>query len=279
MNPHGIEILDRANHHEVVANVAHHFEFVFFPTQRRFLNQRLMHRAGVQRARNQVRKFFAIVSNRAARTAQRERGPNHHGIPQLVRQTHCIRNRSHHFGRRYFQPNVAAHIFEQQTVLGNLDCLHRRANQLHIIFFENPRLGKLHREIQSRLSSHSWQQRIWPFGCDDRFKIFLRQRLDVRPVRSLRIRHDRRRIRIDEDYLIPFRTQRLASLRPRIVELAPLPDHNRPRANNQNLPNVSPFRHLLFGQQPHRDVSFISATKSSNRYRASCGPGEASGWY
>ena len=44
----------------------------------------------------------------------------------------------------------------------------------------------------------------------------------------------------------PSDAQSLASLRPRIVELASLPNHNRPRADNHNLLDVSPFRHDRF---------------------------------
>ena len=243
MNPHGVEIFNRANHHKVVPNVAHHFQLVFFPTQRGFLDQCLMHRTGIQRPRDQVTKLLPIVSNRTPRSAQRERRPNHHGISKLVRQPHSVGNRSHHFRRRHLQPNFAANILEQQPIFRNFDRFQRCANQLHIIFFENPRFRQLHRKIQPCLSSHRRQQRVRPLRRNNRLQIFLSQRLNVSPVRSLRVRHNRRRIRIDQHHLVPFRAQRLASLRPRVVKLAPLPNHNRPRADDQYFLNVSPFRH------------------------------------
>jgi hypothetical protein len=54
-----------------------------------------------------------------------------------------------------------------------------------------------------------------------------RDRLDVRPIRELRIGHDRGRIGVDEDDLIPLFLQRLRRLRSRIIELGGLPDDDR----------------------------------------------------
>ena len=64
--------------------IAHHFELVFLPAEHGFLDQRLVHGAGVERARNGVGKFLAVVGDRAARAAQRERRANHHRIAKLV---------------------------------------------------------------------------------------------------------------------------------------------------------------------------------------------------
>ena len=64
------------------------------------------------------------------------------------------------------------------------------------------------------------------------------ERLDVRAPHELRIRHDRRRVRVDEHDVVAERRQRLGALRARVVELAGLPDDDRPRADEQNLLDV-----------------------------------------
>src|SRR5207245_7747434 len=66
----------------------------------------------------------------------------------------------------------------------------------------------------------------------------------------------------------PLTTEHLAGLRSRVVELAALPDHDRTRPDHQDGPDV-----LASG---HQD---ISSRKRAKRWRASWGPGAASGWY
>ena len=64
------------------------------------------------------------------------------------------------------------------------------------------------------------------------------ERLDVRARGELRIGHDRRRVRVDEDDLVPLLAERLGPLGPRVVELARLPDDDGPRADEQYLVQV-----------------------------------------
>src|SRR5437762_155078 len=72
-----------------------------------------------------------------------------------------------------------------------------------------------------------------PFLPDDLPHRLGRDRLDVRPVAERGVGHDRRRIRVHQHDPEPLRLQRLARLHARIVELAPLPDDNGPRAEDQ----------------------------------------------
>src|SRR4029453_7777920 len=92
-----------------------------------------------------------------------------------------------------------------------------------------------------------------------------RDRLDVRDVRHLRVRHDRRRIGIDEDDPVALLLQRLARLRARVVELAGLPDDDRAGADDEDALDVGAAWHVYFLS--------ISLMKRSNRYAMSCGPG------
>ena len=55
-----------------------------------------------------------------------------------------------------------------------------------------------------------------------------RDRLDIGPVRHVGIGHDGGGIGVDEDDPVALRAQRLAGLRPGIIELARLADDDRP---------------------------------------------------
>ena len=61
-----------------------------------------------------------------------------------------------------------------------------------------------------------------------------RDRLDVGPVRRLRVGHDRRRVAVDQNDLEPLGAQRLAGLGPRVVELTGLADDDRTGADDQD---------------------------------------------
>ena len=93
------------------------------------------------------------------------------------------------------------------------------------------------------------------------------QRLDVGRGGELGVGHDRRRVRVDEHDLVALLEQHLAGLHAGVVELGRLADHDRPRADQQDLLDVVAPRHAA------------SSRKLSKRWRASCGPGPASGWY
>src|SRR5579884_172326 len=111
-------------------------------------------------------------------------------------------------------------------------------------------------------------ERIGPLGGDDPLEHGHGERLDVRAVGELGIGHDRRRVRVDEDDAVALLAQRLARLRPRVVELARLADHDRPRADEQDRVEIGAPGHRLRLQPvcapPHRPRS-ISSTKRRKR--------------
>jgi hypothetical protein len=49
-------------------------------------------------------------------------------------------------------------------------------------FFQHSCIIKLDGDIQRRLPTHSWQQRVGPLALDDRFDEVLGQRLDVSSI-------------------------------------------------------------------------------------------------
>jgi hypothetical protein len=53
-------------------------------------------------------------------------------------------------------------------------------------------------------------------------------RFDIGVIGVLRVRHDRRRIRVDQTHLQAFFAEHAARLRSRVVELARLADDDRP---------------------------------------------------
>src|SRR5215217_7343264 len=88
---------------------------------------------------------------------------------------------------------------------------------------------------------------VWPpiglLALDDQLDELRRHRLDVRPIRDLRIGHDRRWVGVDQDDLEPLLAKRLGGLRTGVVELGRLPDDDRAGADDEDPMDVSASRH------------------------------------
>jgi hypothetical protein len=110
--------------------------------------------------------------------------------------------------------------------LRHFDGVDLRANQLHAVLLQDAALVERHREVERGLAADGRQHGVGLLLGDDCFDHFGRERLDVRLIRQLRVRHDRRRVAVDQHHLEPFRAQRLARLGARVVELARLSDHD-----------------------------------------------------
>ena len=76
VHAHRIEILDGTDDDAVVHPVAHDFHLEFLPADQRFFDQHFAHWRKIQAARSDLIKFFAVVSDPAASTAQSERRTN-----------------------------------------------------------------------------------------------------------------------------------------------------------------------------------------------------------
>jgi hypothetical protein len=72
MHAHRVEIFDGADDHEVVAKIAHHFEFELFPAEDGFFNEGFMDRAHVERVGDGLRELFAVVSDGTAGSTKRK---------------------------------------------------------------------------------------------------------------------------------------------------------------------------------------------------------------
>ena len=82
------------------------------------------------------------------------------------------------------------------------------------------------------------QQRVRSFPLDDLGHHFPGQRFNVGPIRRVGIGHDRGGIAVDQHHLVLLFAQGLAGLRPRIVELAGLSDHDRAGPDQQDFSQV-----------------------------------------
>ena len=139
-----------------------------------------------------------------------------------------------HAGARHIEADLEHRLLEGQAVFALVNGGGIRADHPHAVPLQHAALVELHGAIQRRLAAERRQQRVRLFARDDLLHHLGRDRLDVRPVGELRVRHDRGRIRVHEDHLVAFLLQRLAGLDAGVVELAPLADDDGAGADEED---------------------------------------------
>ncbi len=243
VHAHRVDVLDRADDDAVILPVAHHLHLEFFPAEQGFLDQELARRRAVESALAHFDEFVLVVGDAAAGAAQRERradnrrkadvGLNFQRLLEIVRDAGAGRAQSDARHRR----------LEFFPVLGLVDRLLGRTDQLDVEAGQDAFAREIERAVQRRLAAHRRQQSVRSLLFDDLGHHRPGDRLDVRRVGHIRVGHDRRRIRVDQDHAIAFLAQGLARLCTGIVEFASLADDDRTGADDQNRLDVSALGH------------------------------------
>ncbi len=243
VDAHRIDVLDRADHDEIVGDVAHHLELELFPADHRFLDQHFVDRAELEAALGEVAELFDVVGDAATDAAQRERRPDHDREPERVRQLHRFGRITRQAALRDVEADRPHRVLEQLAVFGNLDRFDRGADQPDVVLRQRAGVGEIHGQIEGGLAADGRQNRVRPLALDDRGEKFRRQRLHVGAIRQLRVGHDRGWIAVHQDDLEALGAQRLARLGARVIELAGLPDHDRTGAKDEHPAKVGSLRH------------------------------------
>ena len=213
VNAHRVHVFDGADDHAVVRVVAHHLHLEFLPPEERLLDEHLAHRRHVQPARDDRFKFLAIVSDAAARAAERESRPDdERHRADLRRHRAPLLHRVRHAGGRHIETDLQHRVLKCEPVLALVNRRRLRADHAHAVFLQHAEFVELHRAVQRRLAAERRQQRVRLLRDDDFFHHLRRDRLDVSAVRKLRVRHDRRRIRVHEDDRVALLLERLTGL-------------------------------------------------------------------
>jgi hypothetical protein len=134
-------------------------------------------------------------------------------------------------------------LSEEFAVLGHVDGLARRGDELHVVFFQHTLTREVERAVEARLATHRGQQCVRALPGDDALHGRPVNGLDVDRVGHFRVRHDRGRVGIHQDDAIALLAQGLACLCARIVELAGLADHDRACADDQNALDIGALGH------------------------------------
>ena len=251
MHAHRVHILDGADDDAVVLGVADNLHLVFLPADHRFLDQDLRGGRGFEATLGDGHIFFAVVGDAAAGAAERERRPDdgrqRHVFQRLLGLGDVVREPRF----RCRQPDLGHGLAEKLAILGLVDGVRLCADHFDVEALQRAVAEQPKRSVQRRLAAHGGQKRHTlvgigvAFALDDLGDDLRRDRLDIGGVGQIRVRHDRRRIGIDQNDPVSLRLQRFTRLRAGIVEFASLADYDRASPYDEDGVNIGTFGHSL----------------------------------
>ncbi len=241
VDAHRVEVLDRADDDDVVRGVPHDLELELLPALDRLLDQDLVRRATPARPllRRSLRNSPSVFATPPPEPAERERGPDRRaGSPISSAIASASASDADALGARDLGADLEHRLLEEVAVLGQPHGALVGADELDVALLEDAPLGEREGEVDGRLAADGRQDRVRPLPVDDPLQEVGRQRLDVGGVGELRVRHDRGRVRVDEDDAVALALERPDGLGARVVELAGLADDDRPRSDDEDRSNV-----------------------------------------
>ena len=131
--------------------------------------------------------IFAVIRNTTASAAQCESGANNGGQTNLVQRVKrdlyagiqiAVRC-SYNSGFGILEANAIHSFAEQFAIFGHFDGIAFCTNHFDVVFGKNAHFLKREGGVQSGLSAHRGQQRIWFFLGDDLGNNVRRNWLDV----------------------------------------------------------------------------------------------------
>src|SRR4029453_11288554 len=212
-----------------------------------------------------------VVGETAPATPEREGRSHDHGEAQLRPHREGVVDRPCDPGPRDVEAGLRHDALEAASILRPMDRLERRAEHADPEPVEVTGLRERDADVEAGLTAERGEQRIGPLALQDLQDRSWRERLDVGAVGEAGVGHDRGRVRVHERNLEALPPEHRAGLRARVVELARLADHDGTGPDHHDRAQV--------GASRHQTPPSIIERKASKRYRESCGPGAASGWY
>jgi hypothetical protein len=184
-----------------------------------------------------------VVGDPGAEATHREAGTHHDGVVQLAGGGEAVVHRGADPAAGDLGTDPLDDLLEPLPVLPRLDGIDVRADEFDAVLVEDARLVQRDRGVEGGLPAEGGEQRVGTLLGDDRLDDVGRDRLDIGGVGELGIRHDRRRVAVDEDDPQALGSEDPAGLGARVVELGRLPDDDRPRPDDEHALDIRPARH------------------------------------
>ncbi len=249
VHAHRVEVLDRADDHDVVVLVAHQLELVLLPAEDGLLQEHLGGRGERQALAGDAAQLVLVVGEAGAGAAHGEGGADDdrvaaEGVDPGDDLVHGVADdRAGGLAVADLGVDGLDHALEQLAVLALVDRLDVGADQLDAVLLQRAGAVQGDRGVERGLAAQGGQQGVGALLGDDLLDELRGDRLDVGGVGDLRVGHDRRRVGVHQDDPQALGLQDATRLRARVVELGGLADHDRAGPDDQDGLDVSALRH------------------------------------
>ena len=203
-----------------------------------------MNKAGLETAFANSTQFFFIVNQAAAGTTHRVGRAQDDRIAKFFCRIEGFLNGVAGFTLGHFNAQVVHGLFKSNAVFAPFDGIDLDTDNLDAVFAQDTSLIQFGTQIQAGLAAQVWQQRIRPFLFNNPGHAFFIQRFNIGFVSHFWIRHNRRRIGIDQNNFIAQTAQGFTGLCAGIVEFTSLANNNRTGADNQDFMDISSLTHM-----------------------------------
>ena len=194
MNSHRVEVLNRTDDHNVVIEVTHDLHLVLFPTNNRLFDQDFGGWRLVKTTANEQVEFIAVVSDRRTASAHREARTDQAGKTDFFHNLAGVGHSLNRFAVADVQAARVHGLLESIAVFRFVDRISVGSDHLDAMFFQNSFGGEVHGQVERRLATQCWQQRVRFFFGNDLFYDLPFKRLDISPFSCSRVGHDGGRV-------------------------------------------------------------------------------------
>ena len=220
MNSQRVKVLHVANGDAVVEPIANDFVFNLFPAAKGFLDQNLVGKR--QRVSSVQTQFLFVVTESAALPAQRVRSADNYRIPDFFRRLDRVFDILDRLGFNRMDADLRQLFHEQIPVFGIDNRFNRRSQNPNPVLIQRPVFVQRHAAVESRLTAEGKQNPVRPFLLNYLLDVFRRNRQKINRISyALRSLYGRN-VRIDKNSVNALFSQRLESLRARVVKLSSL---------------------------------------------------------
>ena len=270
VHAHGVDVLHGAHGDHVAGAVPHDLELDLLPAGDAPLDEHLAHTGEVDAAIGDLLQGGPVIGDAAAGAAQGVGGADDDRVADLLGEGHGVLHALHHLGGDAGLADGLHAVLEALAVLRLADGVGAGAQQLHPVLLQGAVLIQGHGQVQAGLAAQSGQDGVGLLLLNDLSDGGDVQGLDIHMVGDVLVRHDGGGVGVHQHHLNALFLQGAAGLGAGVVKLGGLADDDGAGAQHQNFFDIRILRH--YRSPP------IEATKRSNRYSVSLGPGLASGW-
>src|SRR5215212_9930893 len=160
MDAHGVHVLNGADHHDVICEIAHDLELELLPTRDALFDEGAPHGASVEAVDDGPAKFAVVGGSGASFAAEGEAGTDNKWEADLCCELLRFGEVTHRAAGGHVQADSAHGLGEELAVLGFTDRRDGGSEKFDACLVEDASLVEFGGEVEGGLTSQGREQRV-----------------------------------------------------------------------------------------------------------------------